>query len=42
MIKIITIVNVPLAFIIPDTQAFPFHNEPHFLSEGTELPGISD
>lgn len=36
MIKIITIVNVPLVFIIPDTQAFTFHNEPHFLSDGTE------
>lgn len=35
MIKIITIVNVPLVFIIPDTQAFTFHNEPHFLSKSS-------
>lgn len=36
MITIIAVVNIPLVLVIPGTQAFTFHNKPHFLSEGTE------
>lgn len=37
MIITIAIVSIPLAFIIPGTQAFTFHSKPHFLSERIEV-----